>query len=483
VLHRRAALHTGLNAAAAAAAVAAAAGDGEAAPARPTEQHLGIAAGANAPPRVALAWRALRRRILAGPPNLRVGLVQGQQIFDHAEGVQLLGGGLVRVRIPNRLIPQGDDAWHPHRFPDARRMEQLRALGLPFKAVIELPVLEKAPDFRFSDAQQAAHAARLVTRYRPDVVIVGNEVNVVDRREGVDLQAVVDRYLDRYDIIQAVVRATSPGTLIQLYGEAYFGQPIDPDALLRRVLHGMRQRGLAPPDIAGIHVYDHAGPIPARVRDYRRLLADFGLHIHLSVEEMGPRMGVIDREEVGALARTAPDDPDRFPSRLDEMRGAGWISEAEQAHLVAQHLATAAAVAEQAQVFCASDFTGELKWRRGLISLECGRARPALAAFRFMQRLLAGAEVRLSPSQENAGVVEASVTRADGITARVVWAVPRTGTGALDRPSLLVPSHSYVCDALGQLVHLADAIPRTVPLPPAATGECGGAVRVLIRAA
>src|SRR5688572_25931748 len=313
-MNRRAALHTGLNAAVAAVAAAGASGGGAAASFRPTQQHVGSAAEATAPASL-LAWRALRRRILAGPPNLRVGLVQGQQIFDHAEGAQMLGGGLVRVRIPNRLIPQGDDAWHPHRFPDGRRMEQLRALGLPFKAVIELPVIERTPDFRFSDAQHAAHAARLATRYRPDVVIVGNEVNVVDRREGVDLQAVVDRYLDRYDIIQAVVRATSPGSLIQLYGEAYFGQPIDPDALLRRVLHAMRQRGLRPPDIAGMHVYDHAAPIPARVRDYRRLLADFGLRIPLSVEEMGPRIGVIDREEVGALVRAASDDPERFPSR------------------------------------------------------------------------------------------------------------------------------------------------------------------------
>ena len=427
------------------------------------------------------AWRHLRRSILTGPPNRRLGLVQGQQLLDMAGAAHLVRGGLARVRIPAHLIGRDDDAWQRHRFLDAARMQRLRSLGVPFKAVIELPVIEIGPHFLFSDEQHAAHATRLAA-YRPDVVIIGNEVNVVDGQPGLDLDAVIERYLDRYALIHQAIRAAAPETRIQLYGEAYFGQPHDPNVLMRRLLSRMRQRGVPPPDIAGIHVYDHAGHVPARVRGYRDLLKDFGLRIPISIEEIGPRMGVIDQNDAGTFARIPSNDGARFPHWLAELRANGWISEDEHAELVAQQLTTSAAVADQAQVFCAADFRAELQWRRGLVSFECGRPRPALDAFYFTQRLLNDAEVQLAPSREDAGVVHVSVRRRDGIAAHVYWLAPRaTDAGASGGSrSIVVPPHTFVCDARGRLIHEPQPRSRTISLPDPTSAESGGAVRVLV---
>src|SRR5919204_213688 len=108
-------------------------------------------------------------------------------------------------------------------------MAVLRRLGVPFKAVVEL-------SRRATDEQHAAHAIRLVQRCGPDAVIVGNELNAVDLRPRVDAAAEIERYLDRYAAIHAAVRAEAPATQIQLYGEAYDGDPRDRGAFLRRGL-------------------------------------------------------------------------------------------------------------------------------------------------------------------------------------------------------------------------------------------------------
>ncbi|HEX2037587.1 MAG TPA: hypothetical protein VHS99_25705 [Chloroflexota bacterium] len=86
----------------------------------------------------------------------------------------------------------------------------------------------------------SATGAVLVQRAHRDIVIVGNELNALDRRPGVDQAALVERYLHRTAMIHAAVRAASPGTRLQLYGEASFGGPDDPQALLRR--HGLGAR-------------------------------------------------------------------------------------------------------------------------------------------------------------------------------------------------------------------------------------------------
>ena len=106
--------------------------------------------------------------------------------------------------------------------------------------------------------------------------------------------------------------------------------------------------------------------------------------------------------------------------------------------------------------------------RRGLISYECGRARPALASFHFMQRLLAGADVSLSPARE------------DGISARIHWSAPIDGETRAAARSLLVPPHTFVCDGRGQLLLPPQAAPRMITLPGSGTPECGGAVRMLL---
>jgi hypothetical protein len=410
-----------------------------------------------------LPWLLLRRRILASGPNARLGLVQGQHIFARtAYSGELVTGGLVRVRIPASLIRQGEDGWRQDRFSDVWWMAVLSRLGVPVKAVLEL-------GRRDDDEAHAAHAARLVRHGRPATVIVGNELNTADRRPGTDAGVVIGQYLDRYAAVHAAIKDASPETRVQLYGEAYDGQPSDPAAFLRHVLAALRQRGLPPPDGAGIHVYDHAGVLPGRVAGYRQLLAEQGFRIPLAVEEMGPRQGVIDRWDERTLSQQ-PDPAGDLPNRLAALRADGWLTEAEHADLVAQQLATAAACADQAQVFCAMDFDAELDRRRGLVSRD-GRTRPALERFRFLQRLLSQpAEVRHAPAEEHDGVAAVWLTRRDGLTATVCWS----------ERVVTVPPYTFVCDAQGQLVQPPEGQPTAVVLPGATTAEAGGAVRVLI---
>jgi hypothetical protein len=450
-----------------------------------------------------LPWRLLVDRIKAGGPNPRLGLVQAQHIFGRVtSSQQLIRGGLVRVRIPASLIRLGDEGWRRDRFEDGWWMDIMRRLGVPFKAVVELWP-------RFTDEQHAAHAARLVQRANPDVVIIGNELNLVHRRPGIDWAAEIERYLNRYEAIHGAVRSASPATRIQLYGEAYDGDPSDQDAFLRHVLAAMRWRGLPPPDLAGIHIYDRASVIPQRVAGYRRLLADFGLHIPVSVEELGARRGVIDDLEARRLAEhpaehgpahgtashradqgrrgspagdaRGPEAPGGYRNRLEELRALGWLTEDEHAELVAQQLATAAASADQAQIFCAIDFDAELAERRGLVSNIYDRARPALKSFRFLQRLLNDpAEVRLTPAAENGGVTSVEVVRRDGLGASIHWSTPVGDEALAPARSLAVPAYTFVCDAQGRLVEAPAPVARTIQLPAASSAEAGGAVRILI---
>jgi hypothetical protein len=416
----------------------------------------------------------LRARLEAGPPNQRLGLVQAQHIFGRrGTDPRLVRGGLVRVRIPGNLIRLGEEGWPTARFPDRWWMERMRDAGIPFKAVVEL-----SP--RSTLEQHAAHAERLVRYVSPDVVIIGNEQNVVDRRPGVDAAAEIGQYLDRYEVMRAAIRVVAPQTRIQLYGEAYYGEPTDPDAFLRQVLAAMRQRALPPPDLAGLHVYDRAEVIPARVAGYRRLFAASGLAPLLSVEEVGPRMGVLDHLEADILARREAHEPEQYPSRLAELHAAGWLTEDEHVELVAQHLATAAASADHAQVFCAVDFLAELHSRRGLVSYERGRVRPALHAFHFMQRLMNDADVRLVPSSEHPGVATVLLQRRDGHQAAIKWSVPVGGEPLAGPRPLAVPPYTFVCDARGQLVAPPQPFVQRLELPGATTPEAAGAVRILL---
>ncbi|MGH2350716.1 MAG: hypothetical protein ACRDJN_03770, partial [Chloroflexota bacterium] len=426
-----------------------------------------------APP-VDLPWRLLLQRVRAGGPNERLGLVQAQHIFGRrGTSRELIQGGLLRVRIPAILMRYGEDGWRHDRFPDLWWMEALRRLGVPFKAVVELWP-------RYTDEQHAAHATRLVRHARPDVVIIGNELNAIDR-PGVDTAAAIERYLNRYEVMHAAIKAMSPTTRVQLYGEAYYGEPVDPEAFLRHVLAALRRRGLPPPDLAGMHVYDRAEVIPARVAGYRRLLGEYGLRIPLSVEELGLRQGVIERRHETRLAGRSAEDGEAYPHRLAELRAHGWLTEAEQAELVAQHLATAAATADQAQIFCAIDFDAERDRRRGLMSGVYDRARPALATFRFMQRLLNDlAEAHLRPATEHDGVTTVTVTRRDGLTAQVCWSAPVGEEPMAPARTLAVPPYTFVCDTRGQLVQPPQARATTLLLPAATTAEAGGAVRILL---
>ncbi|MBI3970169.1 MAG: hypothetical protein HY332_02670 [Chloroflexi bacterium] len=431
-------------------------------------------------PSADLAWRLLIEQMMAGGPNHRLGLVQAHHIFARVGSAhQFVRSGLLRVRIPANLIRLGDDGWRQDRFPDGWWMERLHHLGVPFKAVVELWP-------RFTNEQHAAHAARVVRRGKPNVVIIGNELNAVEQ-PGIDIAAEIERYLDRYEVMYAAIKRESAETRVQLYGEAYYGQPRSRTAFLRLVLAALRRRGLPPPDIAGLHYYDNVEGLPDRVAGYRELLADYGLRVALFVEELGIRQGVVDRWEEDRLARQPAWEPDEHPNRLAELRAHGWMTEAEQADAVAQHLATAAAVADGAQVFCAVDFDAEQQWRRGLVSGIYDRSRPALGAFRFVQRLLNDLEeVRFERAAEHEGVNRVMVTRRDGLSATMYWRAPvdpLTPQPPLPQgergSSIVVPPYTFVCDARGELRLAPQAQPQRIELPAATTSEAGGAVRIL----
>jgi hypothetical protein len=421
-----------------------------------------------------LPWTLLRQRIETGLPNGRLGLVQGQHLFGRAgTGVRFIWSGLVRVRIPAQLIRQGDDGWRQDRFPDRWWMETLHRLRVPFKAVVET-------SGRATDEEHAAHVARLVHLARPDTVILGNEINAGHRRPGVDTGAVIERYLDRYGAMYAAIKGAAPETRVQLYGEAYDGHPSDPDAFLRHLLAALRRRALPAPDVAGIHVYDGASVLPERVAAYRRLFAEHGLYPPLSIEELGLRQGVIDRGEERRLIQAPPQHLPAVPHRLAELRAEGWMSEDEQTELVAQHLATATACAEQAQISCALDFDAEIDRRRGLAGRD-SRGRPALQAFRFLQRLLNDpAETHLLPAPANGGVVAVSLVRRDGLRATICWSEPQGDEPLAPAREVAVPPYTFVCDARGELVGAPGPGPTTLVLPAATTPEAGGAVRVLL---
>lgn len=423
-------------------------------------------------------WARVRDQIWAGGPNPKLGLVQAPDIFKrNSGGFRLAQDGLVRVRVPAAMVTQGDEAWQPARYESVWWMQMLERLGVPYKVVLEL-------SRRASPEEHAAHAARLLRWATPGTVIVGNEENAVEAQPGADAAGAVERYIDRYAAVQAAVRAAAPGVRIQLYGEAYYGEPDDPRAFLRRVLAGMRAGGLPAPDSAGIHVYDYAEMIAPRVAGYRRLLADFGLAIPVSVEELGPRQGVIDAADEVSFAAASPRDAASAPaggSRLDELRRQGWLLESEHAELVAQHLAVAVASADQAQIFCAQDFNDELAARRGLVSQSRSgapdRARPALDSFRFMQRLLNDlVEARYLSPVETGGAAGAQVTRHDGWQAQIWW----TPAGAASSLQVHVPAGAYICDARGAALAGPAAVASTLTLPPATSGDAGGAVRVLL---
>ena len=147
---------------------------------------------------------------------------------------------------------------------------------------------------------------------------------------------------------------------------------------------------------------------------------------------------------------------------------------------MAQHLATAAACADQAQIFCAVDFDAELDRRRGLVGRE-GRARPALEGFRFLQRLLNDpAEARYTPAAENGGIAAVALTRRDGLSATVCWSAPLGDERVAPARTVPVPAYTFVCDVQGHLLQPPLAAPSTLELPGATTAEAGGAVRLLI---
>jgi hypothetical protein len=153
-------------------------------------------------------------------------------------------------------------------------------------------------------------------------------------------------------------------------------------------------------------------------------------------------------------------------------------SPSANADLVVQQLATASACADQAQVFCAVDFDAEIGHRRGLVSKDPDRPRPALTAFRIAQRLLNGVDSQRF-TEEPDGLRRLDVTRTDGLTAAICWRA--AGDVPDTRPLLLeVPAFTFVSDAVGQLLYLPRPYPHTIPLPPPTTDQAGGRVRILL---
>ena len=187
----------------------------------------------------------------------------------------------------------------------------------------------------------------------------------------------VERYLDRYAAMRAAAWRRRRRRGCSSTARPTTGTRPTPTPSCATSWRACAGGPCPPPDLAGIHVYDGAAVLPERVAAYRRLLAEYDLRPPLSVEELGPRQGVVDRWEARRLELAPAADDGAYAHRLEELHGEGWLTEDEQAEQVAQHLATAAACADQAQIFCALDFDAEIDRRRGLVGRDAaGPPRP-----------------------------------------------------------------------------------------------------------
>lgn len=431
-------------------------------------------------------WQAaLDRLVPRRTPNPRLGLVQAHYLAGIAGGHRAIFGGLNRYRVPaeaidasrGRILPQffpGDESWW---------IERLRDAGVP-----QITVLETDP--ALPDSAVAGVAAQIAVRHRPVAMILGNELNIDPQWYGSRADSFriapeeerIRRYLEQWRAVHQAVKAIAPGIRLLFYGEAHYGDLYDGGgpverAFLRRLVNACLRRGDPLPDGLAFHYYGPPWDLPPRAAQYVRFARETGIPVQVSCLELGPPAPVLDREEVPLLRRRAATHAG-FADRYEELRAQGWLTEDEQAALVAHQLALAISTPWLAEtcLFSATDVPDDPQ-HTGLVGMRLGlyRPRPALEVFLFLQRLLNEFDaVELVPPAENNGVAELRIRRADGLEARMLWSEALPGEErAPERHIVLAPLVvAFLAD--GTLLHPPQRDMAALRLPGSSTSQCGG---------
>lgn len=431
-------------------------------------------------------WQAALDRLMPRRiPNCRLGLAQAHYLAGVAGGYRAIFGGLNRYRVPaeaidaqrGRILPQffpGDESWW---------IERLRDAGVPQIAVLET-------DPALPDSAVAGVAAQLATRHRPEAIVLGNELNIDPRWYGSRADSFriapeeerIRRYLEQWRAVHQAVKAISPSIRLLFYGEAHYGDLYDQGrpverAFLRRLTAACMRRGDPLPDGLVFHYYGPPWDLPQRAAQYERFARETKIPAQVSCLELGPPAPVLDREEVPLLRRRAATHSG-FTDRYEELRAQGWLTEEEQAALVALQLALAISTPWLAQtcLFSATDVPDDPQ-HTGLVGTRLGlyRPRPALEVFLFLQRLLNElTAAELVPPAENNGVAELRIRREDGLEARVLWSEALPGEERAPERQISLPPLAVAFRADGTLLHAPQRDITALALPGSSTSQCGG---------
>jgi hypothetical protein len=437
-------------------------------------------------------WQAaLERMVPRRGPNRRLGLAQAHYLAGTAGGYRAIFGGLNRYRIPAEAIDPQHGRILPHFFPgdESWWIERLRDAGVPQVAVLET-------DPALPDSAVAGVAAQVASRHRPQGIILGNELNIdphwygsrADSFRVIGEDERIRRYLEQWRAVHQAVKAVSPSIRLFFYGEAHYGDLYDGGrpverAFLRRLVSACIRRGDPLPDGLVFHYYGPVWGLPQRAAQYMRFARETGIPAQVSCLELGPPAPILDREEEPLLRRRAATHPG-FESRYDELRAQGWLTEEEQAALVAHQLAVAAGTPwlAEACLFSATDVPDDPQ-HTGLVGMRLGlyRPRPALEVFLFLQRLLNElilAELILPT--ENNGVAELRIQRDDGLEARVLWSEALPDDVRAPQREVLLPALAVALRADGTLLQAPQRDPAPLTLPGSTTPQCGGPAVVVI---
>jgi hypothetical protein len=354
--------------------------------------------------------------------------------------------------------------------------------------VPQIAVLETDP--ALPDSAVAGVAAQIAARHRPVAMILGNELNIdpgwygsrADPFRVIGEDERIRRYLEQWRAVHQAVKAIAPRIRLLFYGEAHYGDLYDGGrpverAFLRRLVNACLLRGDPLPDGLVFHYYGPPWDLPQRAAQYVRFARETGIAVQVSCLELGPLAPILDREEEPLLRRRAATRPG-FESHYEELRAQGWLTEDEQAALVAHQLALAISTPCLAEtcLFSATDVPDDPQ-HTGLVGMRLGlyRPRPALEVFLFLQRLLNQLDgVELVPPAGNDGVAELRIRRADGLEARILWSEALPGEERAPQRQIFLAPLAVAFQADGTLLHPPQRDMAALTLPGSSTSQCGG---------
>ncbi len=434
---------------------------------------------------------ALHRRVHQANRNFRLGLAQGQELiklgltdrpaasmaYRLAHRITVNPGMLAADGfVTGRLAPDTTAGLFLERrregildeFTDANLYGLRRDIGQLARWQKHL-VVPIPPDI--SPDAYGRYAANLAAEFRPSAIIVGNEENLHDiHAEDIRrIQWYVDRFVSGY----RAVKRHDPLVNIYMYGEAYRTW-LDTRSFLQVAL-GMLVGRQMRPDALLVHFYDHPDllqPWLSEISEAASVVTQNPLP--LIVGELGHYGDIIGE---GAIARQGAEDERR-------------ITAGEQSRAVGQLLASAtASIARQAFYFGAIDTIGPegFESRKGLTEYvdAAGNilARPALAAFRFMTGLLAGASAWSSTNRAS-GLTTVRFVRPPLAPAEeqdlegwMVWLNDQRG----ENRELTLPAGFVGYDVYGRLQVDARDAATTVRLAESLSPHVGGDTYVFFR--